>query len=582
MSRTEMEKSPPRPPSLIFQALEARLSALDLLPRGFWLSGITHSRGRLDGRLEALSIWREALLHGRLPVEAPTDGLGANDLVAGRIRHATSDAKANATDDATPTGIANATPSASPGACPGAASKGSIDWPDPGIVGPLRERIARLGLPAYAADRDAVADTIVQSLLFHLDLIVDYIDRGDAEQVAIARALDAFEADWQVRCGDIDALIEIFGDPGDLLKNCRWDMLRGLLRSENWQAVVQARASIAALPELAALIRRLGRAEVVDDPASEPVSDRSVSVPGSAPQAILKTITVPELPGETRGVRRSGRVARMLPSESMMFLHPRLRLVWHARHAERALLTYEDDDRLSEVRHVEAPVLLPGTRPAPRREMGPMLVCVDTSASMRGGAERVAKAIVLEAARVAHSQRRSCHVFAFGGPDEIVELDLSMDEGGLLQLSRFLGQGFQGGTDITGPLERVLDRLEDSGWRLADLLIASDGEFGATPALAERLHRARADTGLRVQAVLIGDRETIGLLEISDDIFWVRDWRRFGGSAGDSPVHASSLTASYFPGALRTAGNREATVSGAEVSRAMRVSGRARITDRDR
>ena len=87
----------------------------------------------------------------------------------------------------------------------------------------------------------------------------------------------------------------------------------------------------------------------------------------------------------------------------------------------------------------------------------------------------------------------------------------------------------------------------------ADLVIASDGEFGAPPAIAARVRGARDNLGLRVQGVLIGDRETIGLRELSDDIFWVRDWRRYGKTGGDGacPIHDKSLTATYFPGALR-------------------------------
>jgi hypothetical protein len=58
--------------------------------------------------------------------------------------------------------------------------------------------------------------------------------------------------------------------------------------------------------------------------------------------------------------------------------------------------------------------------------------------------------------------------------------------------------------------------------------------------------------------VLIGDRETLGLLETCDDIHWLRDWRRHAdegerqasGAAGFTPVHSQSLTALYFPNAL--------------------------------
>jgi hypothetical protein len=84
------------------------------------------------------------------------------------------------------------------------------------------------------------------------------------------------------------------------------------------------------------------------------------------------------------------------------------------------------------------------------------------------------------------------------------------------------------------------------------------------------LDAVKQGLGLRVQGVLIGDRETLGLLEVCDHIFSVRDWRRFGGQQVDSPVHTPALTALYFPGALRNAENRAATVSGDALSSAVR------------
>jgi hypothetical protein len=70
--------------------------------------------------------------------------------------------------------------------------------------------------------------------------------------------------------------------------------------------------------------------------------------------------------------------------------------------------------------------------------------------------------------------------------------------------------------------------------------------------------------------ILIGDRETIGFLEIADDIFWVGDWRRYGAAEAELAVNTKSLTATYFPGALRTPANREATVGGEEAAEAVR------------
>ena len=96
--------------------------------------------------------------------------------------------------------------------------------------------------------------------------------------------------------------------------------------------------------------------------------------------------------------------------------------------------------------------------------------------------------------------------------------------------------------------------MRSARWRSADLLIVSDGEFGCTAATLAQLDAARAELGLRVQGILVGDRETLGLLDICDHIFWLRDWRRFEGAVpqreGFVPVHSPSLTSLYFPNAL--------------------------------
>jgi len=485
---------------LLFEQREARLAPLERLPRSLWLGSMINSQGSLEPRLQALAGLRAALLAG--------------------VHRA---------------------------GWPGA------HWPDAALAGALQALFLRLDLAGLCRDRGELADQVLGSMLWHLDLIVDYIDRGDSAAAATARALEAFADEWQERRGLLAELEAVFGATGDMLKNTNWDLLRGLLRGDGWQEVLRIRRLLERLPELASLIRHLGRAQPVDETDDSRRLDLQSMEQSTAPRSSIRLTRVPEMPGDTRGIYRSGRIARMLPSEAMLLTHRRLRLVWHAHHAERSLLSYEEDEHLRETVQEMRPVWRPSPQPRPDRrlEAGPMLICVDTSGSMQGGAEAVAKAVVLEAMRSAHAQQRACHVFAFGGPDEIVEHELGLDFAGIESLAQFLGQGFRGGTEICGPIERVLARLAQERWQLADLLIASDGEFGATPETARATARAKAELGLRVQGVLIGDRETVGMRELADDIFWVRDWRRYGTSDADSPVHSKSLTALYFPGALR-------------------------------
>ncbi|MFA7279023.1 MAG: VWA domain-containing protein [Sterolibacterium sp.] len=491
-----MTKQTLRP--LLFEAEENRLATLDRLSRRLWLGGLIHSQGDLETRLDALLALRTEIFAGRLP-DADT-----------------------------------------------------WPWPQASIAQALYKAMTSLELARYCMGQEELADTVLLSLLFHLDFIVDYRDRGAGKNAAERMAIEAFADEWRELCGQIDELVEVFGmlpDDGNIQ---RWDQLRGLLRSSGWQEVLRIRRLLERLPELVRIIRGLGRARQSEEPDMSNMETVEIIDEAIAQRLETRTVHVPDMPGETRGIHRSNRIARMLPAETMLLGHPRLRLLWHARRAERTLLSYEDDDCMEETRLHQSVVSRPrpSQQPGKRPEMGPILVCVDTSGSMRCGAEAVAKATVLEAMRTAHAQRRPCLVFAFGGPEEIVEMDMAVDSQGIERLTQFLGQTFGGGTDICGPLEKVIARLEEQRWQLADLLIASDGEFGVTPDLAGRLNAIKRELGLRVQGVLVGDRETIGFLTVADNVYSIRDWRRYGGYNVDSPIHSHQLTAMYFPGAL--------------------------------
>ena len=476
-------------------ALEAPLAPLDRLPRGLRMPAVVNSLGRPLPRLAAVEELLDALDAGAVP-----------EIWA---------------------------------------------WPAGPALTAFRACILDLALPETCRGRPSVAELVLRSVLWHIDRIPDLIDRGRTQADAVAHAAEAFAADWRLTGGELDELTFVFGELGECLEAAQWDAVRGLLRQEGWQEVLRIRRLLERLPELGAVLRALGRSlptEALDE--SRSIEEASPeSNPASARRE--RQVQVPEVPGETVGIHRSGRISRMLACEAALMRHPRLRMVWFTRHAERTLLTYEDRDVIAETVLEPMPAPAPARpRPGRRLEAGPILVCIDTSASMRGGPEQVAKAAVLEALRTAHAQRRACHVFAFSGPGDVVEMDLDLDARGIRSAIDLLERSFHGGTDICEPLERALARLETDRWRLADLLIASDGEFGATAGLVARLRAAKAGLGLRVQGLLIGDRETIGMAELCDDVLWIRDWRRFG-AGGDSPVHSSRLTAMYFPNALR-------------------------------
>ena len=404
-------------------------------------------------------------------------------------------------------------------------------------------------------------DTTLQLLrtaLWHADHLIDRHE-GQARGEAISAMTQAFRAEWTIERADWEeaqALLQGLGDGEHL----RWDALKGHLRSREWQEAKRLAALMAQRPELGALLRRIGRAQRSIAPLQPPApqeEDEGLREPVGL-QAVETML--PDSPGELRGIRLGDRIERLLGSELQQLRHPVLHKLWRARKAEARLLTYDSQALLVDWR--PDPQTPPRQRPSPptshHLERGPMIICLDTSGSMRGAPESIAKAVVLEAVRVAHRERRGCTVIAFGGPDEVIERELDFSAVGFERLMQLIGQGFDGGTDVQTPIERALQRVQQRQWASADVLIVSDGEFGCTRATLDQLDAAREQLGLRVFGLLIGDRETMGLLEVADEIHWVRDWRRDAppgsshgsGGAGFSPVHSKSLTALFFPNAL--------------------------------
>jgi uncharacterized protein with von Willebrand factor type A (vWA) domain len=153
---------------------------------------------------------------------------------------------------------------------------------------------------------------------------------------------------------------------------------------------------------------------------------------------------------------------------------------------------------------------------------------------MAGAAEQVAKAVVLEAMRTARQAGRGCVVYAFGGPGEVQRTVLDQDVDGLVALAGLLSASFHGGTDIAEPIEAAMADLGEAQWAGADLLIVSDGEFGVTADVLAEIAIARAHQQLRVQGILIGDRETLGLRELCDSIFCT--WRLAGARQRAHPA----------------------------------------------
>jgi uncharacterized protein with von Willebrand factor type A (vWA) domain len=472
---------------------------LDALPRELWRWAVVCCSGPATRRLPELAHWVRALMDGALPDPAH-------------------------------------------------------DFGDAAATQALRPLLAELDLLTLTRQSAPLTRQVLQSLLWHLDSLIDRPADEPREQ-AISRMQAGFRDSWDVQRQGWDEVLALLQSLGDLA-HLRWDDLAGQLNRREWQEARRIGQLLQRLPALARFIDGVGRR---DTHRQRPPARTARPDPAPDAQAAQRQADEEERrpePTAVDGVRRSRNLARMAGSESLNLTHPVLHRLWRARFAEAQLLTYDDRARETSRRPLPLPEHRPQRQAPTHAGRGPLIICLDTSGSMRGAPESVAKACVLQALRSAHAGQRPCRLLAFGGPSELLERDLTLDAAGLEHLLDLMGQSFDGGTDVQTPIERAIALVQTAGWHEADLLVVSDGEFGVTPATLQQLREAKERLALRAHGILIGDRETIGLLEVCDHLHWVREWRRYGSGASAvaddfSPVHSRSLTALYFPNAIR-------------------------------
>ena len=146
-------------------------------------------------------------------------------------------------------------------------------------------------------------------------------------------------------------------------------------------------------------------------------------------------------------------------------------LLFDLKFIERRLMSFEKmgyaSERVSKVEEREKTV-------EKKEKKGPVIVCVDTSGSMSGNPENIAKALTLCLASMAHKQDRQCFLINFS--TDIETFDFSKDKG-LSELLKFLQMGFHGGTDVFPALWKGLEMMKDEAYQKADLLVVSDFEF---------------------------------------------------------------------------------------------------------
>ncbi len=208
-------------------------------------------------------------------------------------------------------------------------------------------------------------------------------------------------------------------------------------------------------------------------------------------------------------VNFSDSINNILPMEAIKLLNPSLKRKFYADMLEGKLLSYQLFGK-----HYTSP---PSIKPK-----GPMIVLVDTSGSMHGAPQTLAKSVVLAMAKLMLSQQRDMKVIFFASTNQHLEIELSSRKKMSEKFLNFLLYTFGGGTDFNTALASGLKSLKENDFQVADLVFITDGKSEISDKLLlTSWEETKRKYKAKVYSLIIGASGAGGLSNISDYIYLV-------------------------------------------------------------
>ena len=187
----------------------------------------------------------------------------------------------------------------------------------------------------------------------------------------------------------------------------------------------------------------------------------------------IKThIKVTTSKNEISGIKLDDKIEYALPFELSLLSDDEMSLLFDKKFVEKSLLCF-DSKRIGEIDKeiTKKEEFEEWVEKEEEEKLGPIVLCVDTSGSMSGEPENIAKAVTLSIASIAKEQKRECFLINFSTGIEIFDFSKEL---GIGELVSFLKKSFHGGTDVAPALEYAVKKLQEDRFKNGDLLVISD------------------------------------------------------------------------------------------------------------
>lgn len=189
---------------------------------------------------------------------------------------------------------------------------------------------------------------------------------------------------------------------------------------------------------------------------------------------------------ELHSITQGADINHVLPQELLALRRPVLKLNFYRRLMEKQLFQYD----LNQLECVG---------------QGPIIALIDTSSSMLGNREHWSKAVALGLAEIAEKERRAFSYALFASTrNDLITDDFQIGQRSPDKLIKIASEFIGGGTNFEQPLQWAMDKLQESTFRKADIVMITDGECAVSDEFLKELQKAKEQKQCRIYSILIG------------------------------------------------------------------------------
>ncbi len=285
-----------------------------------------------------------------------------------------------------------------------------------------------------------------------------------------------------------------------------WDMSRALWEDATLDLVERYDALLKDEEQLRKLAELLGRLRKAEIEAEETTYERTVTY--------KEWVKDPQMRSEIVGVQRGNDLNQILPSEVALFGEE---TEWQflKRFADEELqMNHYEDRRLINSNKIFSETY----QRVKKKEKGPFIVCVDTSGSMEGEPERIAKVLCFGILKMAAADQRRAYLVNFSSGIQTIDLLNLVDS--IDEVAAFLQKSFHGGTDISLGLSEALNQLETHHYRDADVLVISDFiMYRISDDLCQAMEKQQHNYGTQFHSLIITDQANEEVIQQFDNVW---------------------------------------------------------------